>query len=103
MYLIVQADEPDDYVIATGESHSVREFCELALRPRGSGLRTRARRRALPPPRRHHRDPRRRDEGAERAWLGAAVTFDELVAMMVDAEVERAKAVCDARVIADVD
>lgn len=26
MYLIVQANEPDDYVIATGETHSVREF-----------------------------------------------------------------------------
>ena len=28
MYLMMQADEPDDYVIATGETHSVREFCE---------------------------------------------------------------------------
>ncbi len=28
MYLMMQADEPDDYVVATGETHSVREFCE---------------------------------------------------------------------------
>jgi GDPmannose 4,6-dehydratase len=28
----MQADAPDDYVIATGESHSVREFCELAFK-----------------------------------------------------------------------
>jgi len=28
MWLMLQADEPDDYVIATGESHSVREFVE---------------------------------------------------------------------------
>jgi GDPmannose 4,6-dehydratase len=30
MWLMLQADEPDDYVVATGESHSVREFLELA-------------------------------------------------------------------------
>jgi GDPmannose 4,6-dehydratase len=28
MWLMVQQDEPDDYVIATGETHSVREFAE---------------------------------------------------------------------------
>jgi GDPmannose 4,6-dehydratase len=31
MWLMLQAEEPDDYVIATGETHSVREFCELAF------------------------------------------------------------------------
>ncbi|MEJ2726125.1 MAG: GDP-mannose 4,6-dehydratase [Deltaproteobacteria bacterium] len=31
MWLILQQDEPDDYVIATGEVHSVREFVELAF------------------------------------------------------------------------
>lgn len=31
MWLMLQADEPDDYVVATGETHSVREFCELAF------------------------------------------------------------------------
>lgn len=30
MWLILQADKPDDYVIATNETHSVREFIELA-------------------------------------------------------------------------
>jgi len=30
-WLILQQDEPDDYVIATGEQHSVRKFCELAF------------------------------------------------------------------------
>ena len=30
MWLILQQDEPDDYVIATGEQHSVREFVEAA-------------------------------------------------------------------------
>jgi len=31
MYLMLQQDKPDDYVIATGESHSVREFAEKAF------------------------------------------------------------------------
>src|SRR5437870_10539635 len=31
MWLILQADEPDDYVIATGENHSVREFLDEAF------------------------------------------------------------------------
>ena len=30
-WLILQQDQPDDYVIATGEQHSVREFCERAF------------------------------------------------------------------------
>ena len=31
MWLILQQDEPDDYVLATGEAHSVREFVEFAF------------------------------------------------------------------------
>jgi GDPmannose 4,6-dehydratase len=31
MWLIVQQDEPDDYVLATGEAHSVRQFVEKAF------------------------------------------------------------------------
>jgi GDPmannose 4,6-dehydratase len=31
MVLMLQQDEPDDYVVATGETHSVREFAELAF------------------------------------------------------------------------
>jgi len=31
MWLMLQQDEPSDYVIATNETHSVREFCELAF------------------------------------------------------------------------
>lgn len=34
-WLILQQDNPDDYVIATGEQHSVREFVELAFREVG--------------------------------------------------------------------
>lgn len=32
MWLMLQQDAPDDYVIATGERHSVRELCELAFK-----------------------------------------------------------------------
>ncbi len=39
MWLILQQNEPDDYVIATGVQHSVREFCELAFRNVGIELR----------------------------------------------------------------
>jgi len=31
MWRMLQADTPDDYVIATGETHSVRELCEVAF------------------------------------------------------------------------
>ena len=31
MWLMLQQKNPDDYVIATGETHSIREFCELAF------------------------------------------------------------------------
>ena len=31
MWLMLQRDEPDDFVIATGETHSVRELCEVAF------------------------------------------------------------------------
>lgn len=39
MWLIMQQPQPDDYVIATGEQHSVREFTELAFRHAGLPLR----------------------------------------------------------------
>jgi GDPmannose 4,6-dehydratase len=45
MWMIMQSDTPQDYVVATGETHSVREFCEIAfhhvglpIQWRGSGL-----------------------------------------------------------------
>jgi len=31
MWLMLQQDQPDDYVVATGEAHSVREFLEMAF------------------------------------------------------------------------
>ena len=48
MWLMLQQDEPDDYVIATGQQYSVREFVDkntpyfgLRLEWRGEGLKRR--------------------------------------------------------------
>lgn len=38
MWRILQQEEPDDYVLATGETHSIREFCELAFKEIGIEL-----------------------------------------------------------------
>ena len=38
MWLILQHDKPDDFVIATGEQYSVRTFCELAFKEAGIEL-----------------------------------------------------------------
>ncbi len=35
MWLMLQQDKPDDYVVATGETHPVREFVELAFKAAG--------------------------------------------------------------------
>jgi len=35
MWLMLQQDRPDDYVVATGESHSVQEFAEVAFSAAG--------------------------------------------------------------------
>jgi GDPmannose 4,6-dehydratase len=35
MWLMLQQDSPDDYVVATGETHSVRDFCEMAFSTAG--------------------------------------------------------------------
>jgi GDPmannose 4,6-dehydratase len=39
MWLMLQQEKPDDYVIATGVTHTVREFCELAFGRAGMPLR----------------------------------------------------------------
>ncbi len=38
MWMILQHKEPDDFVIATGEQHSVRDFCNNAFEAAGIGL-----------------------------------------------------------------
>jgi GDPmannose 4,6-dehydratase len=41
MWLMLQQDKPDDFVLATGETHSVRKFIELAFRKRGIAIKWR--------------------------------------------------------------
>lgn len=39
MWMMLQHDQPEDFVIATGQMHTVREFCTLAFKEAGIGLR----------------------------------------------------------------
>jgi GDPmannose 4,6-dehydratase len=41
MWLMLQQDEPDDYVLATGETHTVREFVEVSAKLLGFDLKWR--------------------------------------------------------------
>ena len=88
MWLMLQIDEPTDFVIATGESHTVREFLEAAFDHAGLDWEPHV-----------EIDPRyfrpaevgdlRGDASKARDLLGwePHVRFDELVTLMVDADV----------------
>ena len=108
MWLMLQQPEPDDYVLATGEEHSVREFVEKAfgcigrkIEWRGSGVAEQgvdARdgrvldrdRSALFPPHRNRRASWRSEQGAAKARLEAqSQSFDQLVREMVETDLER--------------
>ena len=74
MWMMLQQDEPDDYVIATGETHTIREFLDVAFalrRHRRLGA-VRQAGPALLPARRGRPADRRRVEGAREARLEAA-------------------------------
>jgi GDPmannose 4,6-dehydratase len=87
MYLMLQQATPDDFVIATGETHSVREFCDIAFRHLDLDYRDHV-----------VSDPRFLrpaevdlligDAGKARAVLGwtPTVPFDELVTRMVEGD-----------------
>ena len=85
MWLMLQQPEPDDYVVATGECHSVREFAELAFSYAGLDYRELcdARPGALPPGRGQSAE-RRRQQSSARAGLGTSPAFADLVREMVD-------------------
>jgi GDPmannose 4,6-dehydratase len=91
MWLMLQQDEPDDYVIATGETHSVREFLERAFAHVGLDYRDFV---VVDP--RYFRptevDLLLGDAGKARAKLGWApqVDFEHLTRMMVEADLELA-------------
>ena len=90
MWLMLQRDEPDDFVIATGEMHSVRELVELAFDHVGldPGPYVRTDPRFLRPTELEHLVG---DSSKAREKLGwrAGTTFEELVRLMVDADLER--------------
>ena len=93
MWLMLQQDRPDDYVVATGEKHSVREFAELAFAQVDLDWRDHVvtDERLLRPAEVHSL---RGDATKARERLGwqPAVSFQELVGMMVAADLERVAA-----------
>ena len=91
MWLMLQQDTPDDYVIATGETHTVREFCEAAFGMFGMDYQ----KHVVCDPALHRPaevDLLLGDASKARLWLGwtPTVTFRGLVTMMVDAELQAA-------------
>ena len=89
MWLMLQQDKPDDYVIATGEAHSVREFLDLAFGRLGLDWKKHV---EIDP--RYYRptevDVLIGDATKARKLLGwkPRVHFEELVRLMVDADLE---------------
>lgn len=97
MWLMLQQEAPDDYVVATGESHSVQDLVERAFGRVGLDWHNHVR--SDPALRRgtaelHHLvgDPTRT---RERLGWQPSVDFDGLVALLVDAELERLGALGD--------
>jgi GDPmannose 4,6-dehydratase len=90
MWMMLQQPDPDDYVIATGESHSVRELVEVAFGHAGLDWQTHVR---LDPAliRPAEVDHLIGDASKARRVLGwePSVSFKRLVEMMVDADVAR--------------
>lgn len=92
MWMMLQQDEPDDYVIATGEAHTVKEFVELAFSYVGLDWRDYV---IIDP--QLYRPAEvfelRGDYSKAKRKLGwePKVTFQELVKMMVEADLNRLK------------
>ena len=92
MFLMLQQDKPDDYVIATGETHSVKEFVELAFKYAGLNWKDCVKiDKAFYRPAEVH--VLRGDYSKAKRRLGwqPKVKFEELVKMMVEADLERLK------------
>jgi GDPmannose 4,6-dehydratase len=92
MWLMLQQPEPDDYVIATGVTHSVRDFCEMAFAHAGLDYK----KFVVTDPaflRPAEVDLLKGDASKARKALGwkPEVNLQQLVAMMVDADLERWK------------
>jgi len=89
MWRMLQRDEPDDFVVATGETHSVQDLAERAFGLLGLDWRDHV---ESAPERRRPAEVRelRGDASKARRELGfeARVRFDELVAILVGAEMD---------------
>src|SRR4029077_18353733 len=89
MWLMVQQDQPGDYVVATGETHSVREFIEIAFDRAGLDWRKYV---EIDPKffRPAEVDLLVGDMSKAQQTLGwkPHTTFHQLVSMMVDADLE---------------
>jgi GDPmannose 4,6-dehydratase len=92
MWLMLQQDKPDNFVIGTGETHSVREFCEIAFGHVGLDYKQYVvlDERFIRPA---EVDLLISNPSKARAVLGwePSVSFEELVTMMVDSDLERLK------------
>ena len=92
MWLMLQQEKPDDYVIATGETHSVKEFLELAFSRVGLNYKDYV---VIDPKfiRPAEVDLLLGDPAKARKQLGwkTDISFPELVNMMVDADMARIK------------
>jgi len=92
MWLMLQQDEPDDYVIATGETHSVREFAEKVFQKLELDYEE-----YVEIDQRYFRptevDVLLGDSTKARKKLGWApkVTFEQLIDMMIEADLQLAK------------
>jgi len=90
MWLVMQHEKPDDYVIATGETHSVREFVEEAFKVVGLDWRryVKADQRLLRPLDVSHLcgDAKKAEQAL--GWK-PKVSFQKLVEIMVKADMER--------------
>jgi GDPmannose 4,6-dehydratase len=101
MWLMLQQDEPEDFVIATGEDHSVRECAEIAFEHAGIDMERHV---VIDSEllRRAEVDHLVGDSTKAREKLGwePRVAFRELIELMVDADVERLTAASDRRELA---
>ena len=90
MWLMLQQDEPSDYVIATGEEHSVREFAELAFERVGLELEKHVvqDQQFLRPAEVDHLVGDASKARRELEWT-PRTSFQELAELMVDADLER--------------
>ncbi len=90
MWLMLQQDKPDDYVVATGESHSVQRLVELSFKHAGLDWREHVKfdQRFMRPAEVDHLIGNPSKARRELGWA-PEVGFEQLVGMMVDADIQR--------------